>query len=66
MGELKVFIARGNSYAAKDGEHDDLVMALILVVRMAQEIVNYEESAFEYLVDDEDDDFMQPMPFSML
>ena len=66
LGELKVFIARGNSYAAKDGEHDDLVMALILIVRMAQEIVNYEESAFEYLVDDEDDDFMQPMPFSML
>ena len=66
LGELKVFIARGNSYSAKDGEHDDLVMALILIVRMAQEIVNYEESAFEYLVNDDDDDFMQPMPFSML
>ena len=66
LGELKVFIARGNSYAAKEGEHDDLVMSLILIVRMAQEIVNYEEAAFEYLVDDDDDDFMQPMPFSML
>ena len=42
-------------------------MSLILIVRMAQEIVNYEESAFEYLVgDDDDEDFMQPMPFSML
>ena len=66
LQELKVFIARGNSYSAKDGEHDDLVLSLILIVRMAQEIVNYEESAFEYLVDDDDDDFMQPMPFSML
>jgi hypothetical protein len=67
LGELKVFIARGNSYSAKEGEHDDLVMSLILIVRMAQEIVNYEESAFEYLVgEDDDEDFMQPMPFSML
>jgi len=66
LRELKVFIARGNSYSAKEGENDDLVMALVLIVRMAQEIVNFEEAAFEYLIDDDDDDFAQPMPFSIL
>ena len=67
LRELKTFIARGNSYAAKEGETDDLVMALILIIRMAQEVVNYEESAFEYLSDSlDDDDFIEPMPFSML
>ena len=66
LRELKTFVARGNSYAAKEGETDDLVMALVLVVRMAQEIVNYEEAAFEYLSDSlDDDDFIEPMPFSM-
>ena len=67
LRELKTFIARGNSYSAKDGEHDDLVMALNLIVRMSMEVSKYEESAFEYLNDDfEDGDGMEPMPFSLI
>ncbi len=67
LRELKTFISRGNSYAAKDGETDDLVMALVLVARMSMEVSRYEESAFDYLQDDfEDDDGMEPMPFSLL
>ena len=63
----KTFIARGNSYAAKEGETDDLVMALVLIIRMVQEVVNYEEAAYEYVMDDgDDDDLIDPMPFSML
>ena len=42
-------------------------MALVLIVRMSMEVSKYEESAFEYLNDDfEDDDGMEPMPFSLL
>jgi hypothetical protein len=67
LRELKTFIARGNSYSAKDGENDDLVMALALIVRMSMEVSKYEESAFEYLNDEfDDDDGMEPMPFSLL
>ena len=67
LRELKTFIARGNSYAAKDGEHDDLVMSLNLIVRMSLEVSKYEEDAFDYLNDDfEDSDGMEPMPFSLL
>ena len=32
--ELKVFVAKGNSFEAKSGEHDDLVAPLLLIVRM--------------------------------
>ena len=67
LRELKTFIARGNSYAAKDGETDDLVMALVLVIRMSMEVSRYEEAAFDYLQDDfDDEDGMEPMPFSLL
>lgn len=67
LRELKTFIARGNSYAAKDGETDDLVMSLVLIVRMSMEITKYEDAAFDYLHDDfEDNDGMEPMPFSLL
>lgn len=66
LGELKTFIARGSSYAAKEGEKDDLVMSLVLIVRMAQEVTRYEEAAFEYLQAEEDDDYDDPMPMSFL
>jgi hypothetical protein len=67
LRELKTFVARGNSYAAKEGETDDLVMSLILNVRMALEVTKYEESAFEYLGgEDEDDGGEAPMPMSFL
>jgi hypothetical protein len=67
LRELKTFIARGNSYSAKDGETDDLVMSLLLIIRMALEISKYEEDAFEYLLDTfEDDDGAEPMPMSFL
>ena len=66
LRELKTFIARANSYSAKEGEHDDLVMALILIVRMAQEVTNYEEEAYEYFDAANDDDYDDPMPMSFL
>jgi hypothetical protein len=66
LHELKTFIARGNTYAAKDGETDDLVMSLVLITRMAQEITKYEPTAFDYLDASDDDDYDEPMPMSFL
>ena len=45
LQELKTFRAKGNSYAAKEGETDDLVMAAVLIVRMALEVTKYEDKA---------------------
>lgn len=67
LGEVKTFIARGASYAAKDGETDDLVMATMLVVRMVQEISRYDENTFEDLRDSfRDDEYLAPMPIGII
>ena len=62
--ELKTFVAHGTSFAAKIGETDDLVMALILAVRMIQVI-----QGFDATIDDRlrtQDETIDPMPFIMV
>ena len=67
LQELKTFIARGSSFSAKDGETDDLVMATILVVRVAQQVAQYDELAYDELKDTfDDEDSVEPMPFVFL
>lgn len=65
VSELKTFVANGASYAAKPGETDDLVMALVLIVRMLQIIKSYDAELDEQLSDDLDE-FVEPLPFIML
>ena len=38
--QLKFFVSRGDSFAAKQGEHDDCVMSTILCIRMMQMVTN--------------------------
>ena len=64
ISELKTFVANGPSYAAKIGETDDLVMALLLVVRMAQEMQNY-DAHLDRTLKDNMDSVIEPMPFIM-
>lgn len=67
LRETKTFIARGNGYAAKDGETDDLVMASLLVVRIAQEVAQYDETTYNELKDSfSDEEDLAPMPFVFL
>jgi len=65
IGELKTFVAHGTSFAAKVGEHDDLVMSLVLVVRMAQLMQSY-DSELDVAMKDNLEDIITPMPFSIL
>lgn len=54
--ELKGFIARGKSYAAKSGEHDDLVSACLLITRMLDIVLQMGEDIpdlKETIADDE-------------
>ena len=62
ISELKTFVANGPSYAAKPGETDDLVMALILVVRMAMLLQTF-DSQIDYTMKDSLEDIVEPMPF---
>jgi hypothetical protein len=66
ISELKTFIAAGTSFKAKLGEHDDLVAALLLVIRMAQLLAEWDPNVFEHIrVSSDwstDEDFEPPMP----
>jgi hypothetical protein len=66
LRELKNFIARGTSYAAKDGETDDLVMATILALRMTEVIMTWDPTTYERLVNAGSDEILKPMPIGFL
>ena len=62
ISELKTFVAHGTSFAAKPGETDDLVMATVLVVRMAMMLQSF-DSQIDDTMKDSLEDIVEPMPF---
>jgi hypothetical protein len=67
LRETKTFISRGASFSAKDGEADDLVMSALLVVRVAQQVAQYDETTYNELKDSfSDEENIAPMPFTFL
>jgi len=64
ISELKTFVASGQSYAAKIGEHDDLVMSTILALRMMQMLQSFDAELDAELRDSSE--FIEPMPFIMI
>jgi len=65
ISECKTFVASGTSYAAKPGEHDDLVMASLLAVRMLQTLQTYHGELDSHMRDHQDTT-VEPLPFVML
>ena len=65
VSELKTFVASGNSYSAKLGETDDLVMSTILCLRMLTHIQDYHKEISEQMTDHTDQQ-VDPMPFIMV
>ena len=65
ISELKTFVAHGTSYKAKPGETDDLVMAMLLVVRMLQMLKDFDAS-LDATVRESLEEFVEPMPFIMM
>ena len=72
ISELKNFVSRGNSFKAKPGEMDDLVMAMMLNVRMINYISTFEDAVYSVVHsgivdnDDYDDEGDQPLPVGFL
>ena len=66
LRELKNFIARGASFAAKDGETDDLVMATLLTLRIVEVVMTWDVKTYERLVNYGSEDVMKPMPIGFL
>jgi hypothetical protein len=49
ISELKTFVASGNSYGAKHGNTDDLVMSTVLFCRMAEYVASWDEMSWAAL-----------------
>ena len=73
--ELKNFVARGSSFSAQPGEHDDLVMSLVLTMRMIAFISTFEDEVYDVvnnnlssaeLGDYGEDEWDLPMPLDIL
>jgi hypothetical protein len=63
ISELKSFIATGVSFNAKTGEEDDLVSALLLIVRMSELLADWDPRVFAATsVSDHFEDYEMPMP----
>ena len=62
VSELKTFVAFGVSYAAKQGETDDLVMACLLAVRMMTLLQTYHVE-MDQQMRDHTNEIEAPMPF---
>jgi hypothetical protein len=65
--ELKEFVARGTTFAAKPGGSDDLVMATLVTVRMITYIAQYEDAIYDEIETSvDDDDWLGPLPIGVL
>jgi hypothetical protein len=65
ISQLKTFVASGNSFQGKPGEHDDLVMALVLALRVATFLGSYDPQIQQDMRSSEDD-YIEPMPFVII
>lgn len=64
--ELKTFVAHGVSFAAKEGETDDLIMGTLLAVRLVEHLMKYDERTYSRLVERDSSDFVPPMPIGII
>jgi hypothetical protein len=64
ISELKGYIAKGVTFSAKEGLHDDLVAALLLVVRMSVVLAEWDPQVFELMSVDGhmEEEFEAPLP----
>lgn len=65
ISELKTFVASGITFKAKDGQHDDLVASLLLIIRMSVILAEWDPKVFDVLSINNvrlDDDWEPPLP----
>jgi hypothetical protein len=51
ISELKTFVAHGVGFGAKSGEHDDLVSAVLLIIRMAAVLADWDPKIYEKMTE---------------
>lgn len=67
ISELKVFVSRGNTYEARTGQTDDLVMAMVLALRMVDYISSWDSDTHgainSNVITEDEEAYESPMPF---
>lgn len=71
LAEMKTFVAKSNTFISRPGFTDDLIMAMLLVLRMAVYISSWDDRSYEQfnsniLDKDAFDDFDQPLPMIII
>jgi hypothetical protein len=61
VSELKTYVAHASGFAAKTGEHDDLVSSTLLIIRMAQVLADWDPQVYDKMTEKLHEDQM-PMP----
>ncbi len=63
LGELKGYVASGNSFKAKPGETDDLISSVLLIIRMMTVLKDWDPRIYStFTTVEEDDDYETPLP----
>ena len=62
ISELKTYIARGTTFAAKTGQHDDLVASLLLAIRMVVLLQDWDPAIYDKMREATADDWDLPLP----
>jgi intein/homing endonuclease len=61
ISELKIFVSHGVTFGAKSGENDDLISAVLLIIRMANILSDWDPKIYEKMTDKLTEEQM-PMP----
>ena len=61
VSELKTFVAHGVGFGAKSGEHDDLISATLLIIRMADVLADWDPHIYDKMTEKITEESM-PMP----
>jgi len=68
ISEIKNFVAQGDSFAARSGLHDDLISAVLLIIRIISIMSQHDATMYEQMNDaidiGGDDDDTEPMPMT--
>jgi hypothetical protein len=62
ISELKTYIAKGVTFEAKVGAHDDLVSSMLLAIRMALMLQEWDPAIYDKMREEQEDEFLMPMP----
>jgi Terminase large subunit, T4likevirus-type, N-terminal len=62
ISELKTFVAKGISFSGKAGSHDDLVSSILLSIRMAMILQEWDPAVYDKFREELEDEWVMPMP----